>query len=191
MKTLGEKIRALREAVGITQKDLAEELGIALKTLQRYENEQSRPDFYALSRLATFFDVSSDYLLGICGYKAECDISNMRDGNPHYKQYLKCRNNYCIDENTVYYWINATGDKIGGQTHFIGWVDEPGGQERRVLTEINPEMAIKLCSDIYRRPMVLNCKEDIKAFLIYGGDAIVKKDVCEKYLPWYLKEFIV
>lgn len=54
METLGQKIKKLRNSVGLTQMELAEELDISHKSLQRYENEQSKPDFYALTRLATF-----------------------------------------------------------------------------------------------------------------------------------------
>lgn len=54
MKTLGQKIKELRNASGLTQAELAEEINISLKSLQRYEKEQSKPDFYALTRLATF-----------------------------------------------------------------------------------------------------------------------------------------
>lgn len=39
--------------------------------------------------------------------------------------------------------------------------------------------------------MVLNSEEDVTAFLIFGGQAIAKKEVCEKYLPWYLEGFII
>ena len=46
VKSLGQKIRELRTAIGLTQGELAEELGISLKTLQRYENEQSKPDYF-------------------------------------------------------------------------------------------------------------------------------------------------
>ena len=39
--------------------------------------------------------------------------------------------------------------------------------------------------------MVLNREEDARVFMIYGGEAIVRKDICEKFLPWYLGEVIV
>lgn len=191
MKSLGVKIRELRNALGLTQNELAEELEISLKSLQRYENEQSKPDFFALSKLATFFDVSADYLLGICSLKKQINISKERADNPFYKQYLKCRNNYMIEKDALYYWIEANGDKIGGQTQFVGWADEPGGKERRVLREVNPENAIELCTHVYGKPMVLNTQEDVEAFLIYGGQAIIKKDTCKEWMPWYLEEFIV
>jgi hypothetical protein len=41
------------------------------------------------------------------------------------------------------------------------------------------------------KPMILNSEEDVVIFLIFGGQAIVKKEICEKYLPWFLEPFIV
>lgn len=187
MKTLGEKIRELRNAIGMTQSNLANELGISLKSLQRYENNQSKPDFYALTRLADFFDVSSDYLMGICDLEKEYEISQQKTNNMFYKRYLKCKNNYTIDHNAVYYWIEASGNMVGGQMYFAGWKDKPGGKEIHKLREVIPEKAIEMCTKVKGKPMILNCKEDAIAFMIYEGQAIAKKEVCEKYLPAFRK----
>lgn len=191
MMTLSRKIKELRNAIDMTQNDLADELGIALKTLQRYETGQCKPDFFALSKLATFFDVSADYLLGICSYEMENKISLKKPKNRLYKRYIACRNNYTIEKDAVYYWICSEQGRIGGVTKFVAWVDEPGGKERRVLREIDAQRAIDSWTDIYGKPMVLNSKEDVSAFLNYGGHAIIRKDICEKYASWYLQEYIV
>lgn len=68
-----------------------------------------RPDTYALVKLATFFNVSADYLLGLKSYKEEMEEReyklNGEDGyNELYSHYLKCLNNYEIIDAT-YYWI--------------------------------------------------------------------------------------
>ena len=39
--------------------------------------------------------------------------------------------------------------------------------------------------------MVLNCEEDVSAFSDYGGHAIIKKEICEKYASRYLQEYIL
>ncbi len=48
MKTTGEKIRELRNVIDMSQNKLAEELGVGLRTLQRYESDESDPDKFAL-----------------------------------------------------------------------------------------------------------------------------------------------
>lgn len=60
----GERIRRLREERGLTQLDLANILNISNVMLSRYENNKRYPDYKTLNRLADYFDVSTDYLLG-------------------------------------------------------------------------------------------------------------------------------
>lgn len=61
----GERIRTLREAKGLTQKDLAEQLDIGEKEIWRYENTESNPTSLKLTKIALFFNVSTDYILGL------------------------------------------------------------------------------------------------------------------------------
>lgn len=61
------RIRHLRETMGLRQIDVANATGIDQKTLSNYENEKTNPDSYSLIRLADFFDVSIDYLVGRTG----------------------------------------------------------------------------------------------------------------------------
>ncbi len=58
------RIRELRENMGLRQIDVANATGIDQKTLSNYETEKTNPDSYALIKLADFFEVSIDYLLG-------------------------------------------------------------------------------------------------------------------------------
>lgn len=51
-------------------------------------------------------------------------------------------------------------------------------------------MAIEECTQMYGRPMLLNEKEDAVVFRIFGGHAIVMKEICECYLPEFLEDFI-
>lgn len=58
------RIRALREDMDLRQIDVANATGIDQKTLSNYETGKTNPDSYAIIKLADFFGVSSDYLLG-------------------------------------------------------------------------------------------------------------------------------
>ena len=58
------RIRELRENIGLRQIDVANATGIDQKTLSNYETGKTNPDSYALIQLADFFDVSIDYLVG-------------------------------------------------------------------------------------------------------------------------------
>lgn len=59
------RIRELREDRDLRQTDVAAATGIDQKTLSNYETGKTNPDSYAIIRLAEFFGVTSDYLLGI------------------------------------------------------------------------------------------------------------------------------
>ncbi len=58
------RIRELREKAGLRQIDVANDTGIDQKTLSNYETEKTNPDSYALIKLADYFNVSIDYLVG-------------------------------------------------------------------------------------------------------------------------------
>ena len=58
------RIRDLREDLDLRQIDVAKATGIDQKTLSNYETGKTNPDSYALIKLADFFHVSIDYLVG-------------------------------------------------------------------------------------------------------------------------------
>lgn len=62
---LGQRLKELREEVGLTQKQLAEQLGINSVTYLHYEKEQREPPLALLADMAQFYSVSVDYLLGL------------------------------------------------------------------------------------------------------------------------------
>ena len=58
------RIRDLREDRDLRQSDLAKETGIDQRTISNYETGKTFPDSDALIRLADFFGVTIDYLVG-------------------------------------------------------------------------------------------------------------------------------
>ncbi len=60
-----ERLRLLRKERGLTQKEMAAELGIGYRAYQCYELQQRYPDIRGLTAIANFFGVSVDYLLGL------------------------------------------------------------------------------------------------------------------------------
>lgn len=59
------KLRQLIEEQNITQKQLANELQIPVSTLGGYVQGTSEPDFQTLKIIATYFHVTTDYLLDL------------------------------------------------------------------------------------------------------------------------------
>lgn len=61
---LGENIRSLRIAKGVTQEQFGYELGVTAQSVSRWENGATYPDITMLPVIADFFDVSMDELMG-------------------------------------------------------------------------------------------------------------------------------
>lgn len=68
MKIFQERLIEQRKLNKITQRQLAEYLQIAQPSYIRYENGSSEPSLETLVKIADFFDVSVDYLLGRTEY---------------------------------------------------------------------------------------------------------------------------
>ena len=63
-----ERARQLRKEAGLSQTQLAQKLEITQRKLSYLESGQSEPDMETLCRMADFFDVTTDYLLGRTEY---------------------------------------------------------------------------------------------------------------------------
>lgn len=59
-----ERLVQLRKSKDLTQKQLADTLHLSEVGIQNYENSRRKPTFDILIKLADFFDVSIDYLVG-------------------------------------------------------------------------------------------------------------------------------
>ena len=59
-----EHLKELRTQHNLTQQMMAEYLGVDRTTYVKYETGKSEPTFDTLQRLANYFKVSTDYLLG-------------------------------------------------------------------------------------------------------------------------------
>lgn len=65
MKMTAERIKALREARGWTQAELARRLSITRNGVNSWEQGLSMPSPACLVDLAKLFSISTDYLLGV------------------------------------------------------------------------------------------------------------------------------
>lgn len=67
-----QRLKSLRKNKKLTQSDMANMLGITRQGYAKYENDESEPDLATIDKLAEFFNVTTDYLLG------RSDIMNPR-----------------------------------------------------------------------------------------------------------------
>lgn len=62
MQEVAQRLKSLRESVGVSQAKLAALMGARQASVNRYENGQSSPPLKILRWYADFFDVSLDYI---------------------------------------------------------------------------------------------------------------------------------
>lgn len=60
----GQTLKKLRTSKDLSQSKLGKSLGISSSTIGMYEQGRRFPDQTILTKIADFFDVSTDYLLG-------------------------------------------------------------------------------------------------------------------------------
>ena len=65
MKIFQERLRELRKLKNLSQKQLAEILKTNNSSICDWECGRSQPDLQTLAEIAKYFDISSDYLLGL------------------------------------------------------------------------------------------------------------------------------
>jgi transcriptional regulator with XRE-family HTH domain len=62
--SLNENIKALRKLNGLSQVDFAAEMNVTKQCVSNWENDNVLPSIELLVRIASFFRVSTDFLLG-------------------------------------------------------------------------------------------------------------------------------
>ena len=65
---MSERLRTLRLEKGIGQNALAEALQISNASISYWENGKQEPSAHAVYKLAVYFDVTADYILGLKDY---------------------------------------------------------------------------------------------------------------------------
>ena len=75
-----DKLKDLRQQAGLTQKQLADQLGVTKSVVSFYERSERTPSPDVLRKLAAVFHVSTDFLLDIDKVK-RIDISGLDEND--------------------------------------------------------------------------------------------------------------
>ena len=76
---MGDKLKSLRVEKNLTQKQIADRVGVAISAISSYESGARYPSYDVLIRLAYIYHVSTDFLLGITSTR-HIDITGLSDG---------------------------------------------------------------------------------------------------------------
>ena len=102
---IGKKIKELRELKGSTQEDLAKFLGVAPQTVYKYEKNINEPDLETTSKIADYFGISVDELLGRTDIhnelhqaaSSDIDLAKLAEMDPSKKKMIEKTTNEMID----------------------------------------------------------------------------------------------
>ena len=124
----GQILKNLRTAKGFNQTRLAELLNVSLTAYQKYEHGTAEPNFDNLSKIADFYGVSTDYLLGRTPVKQmvteEPDPVNLLNLNP-------------LEKSIVYAYIALSPEK---RTEFVETMKQIANGADVQLTINKPEI---------------------------------------------------
>ncbi len=62
--TLGQRLQKARKESGLSQEELAEQLGVSRQAVSKWENDSGYPEMEKMIRLSQLYQVSLDYLVG-------------------------------------------------------------------------------------------------------------------------------
>ncbi len=65
MKIFAERLRELRQEEKLSTKKMGEKIGFSDATISRWENNLADPPIESLKKIAEYFNVSSDFLIGL------------------------------------------------------------------------------------------------------------------------------
>ena len=78
MVNMGEKLKSLRIEKKLTQKQVADRIGLAISAVSSYESGTRYPSYDVLVKLVRIFHVSTDYLLGMTDTR-NVDVTGLND----------------------------------------------------------------------------------------------------------------
>ena len=190
---IGERLKQLRIKKGLKQQELADMFGLSSGTISFYESEQRKPDIDFIVAVAKYFDVSTDYLLGLTNAidKENIDISKVTGLNDFsltiLEQSLKETNNAAAE---VIDTVICGGDFL----RFVNLINDK--KEKKPTIDIDwSDICDKKLSDIFdmdieQRTTILNMLFPMNRFNAYELreleiekyiDSIAKR-LKEKYL---------
>ena len=88
--TIGETVISLRKSKHLTQVELAKRLNISQSTLAMYESEKRDPSTEMLIKIADYFNVSTDFIMGL-------------DKNPALRKHAEIDDNICYNGKDIPY----------------------------------------------------------------------------------------
>ena len=76
--TFADRLKEVRKDAGLTQAELAKELGVSTGSVAMWETEKRNPDYEMLNKISELFNKKIDYVLG---FSEDSSPRNPKDGS--------------------------------------------------------------------------------------------------------------
>ena len=119
--TVGEKIQAIRKEKGLSQKELADKLGIAPGTIQRYEAGKRKVTIEKLMRIAVTLEVPVERLIPFNKNRLPSESRSQKCHNIAYHYGFKKQSMMMIEEcselqKAICKWHRERGDSLRSES---------------------------------------------------------------------------
>ncbi|MDL2248795.1 helix-turn-helix transcriptional regulator [Tyzzerella sp. OttesenSCG-928-J15] len=103
LSTLSIRIKELRQEKGLTQAEFSALLGKKESTARMWEIGRSNPEYSTLIDIAKFFNVTTDYLLGLTEFRTNTDASEM---SSRFDEFIDNKSRFDLYESEMVFDIN-------------------------------------------------------------------------------------
>ncbi|CEP79720.1 transcriptional regulator [[Clostridium] sordellii] len=103
--SFGQRLKDLRIEKNVTQQQVGDFLGVGRATIAGYETKDKHPDFDKLNLLAQFFNVTTDYLIGVPNSVKTLDYKDITIATHRTDSYKN-------DLDTKEYFTTSDGQKV-------------------------------------------------------------------------------
>ncbi len=117
MTEIGSTLIRLRREKGLCQKELSTHLELSSGTISNYENDVHLPDLNTLNRLADYFEVTTDYILGRTDRRCSSEtMAHYLEGTPEASEIINILLSLDPDsQNTALSYLSFLADGSGNR----------------------------------------------------------------------------
>ena len=176
--SIGSTIKRLRREKDITQEQLAEYLGITSRAVSQWECDRTAPDISLLPPLANFFNVTTDFLLGMDTYQKDLRKEEFDEAFRNYWEHDDKEKNYQIALRAV--------AEYPGNMEYVEWLASAEYYVAMPITD-EKEYSRLLESSAKHYKLVLDNTKDSKLYskalfgIVLALSCNQKKDEAKQY----------
>ncbi|UQX52314.1 helix-turn-helix transcriptional regulator [Cytobacillus pseudoceanisediminis] len=128
---LGARLKKLRAEKKLTQRQLADKINVTHVSISGYENGNRSPDTETLEKLADFFEVSVDYLLGRSSISKGSDLDETFDSLAEITRLVKEYGIEQIGFFDIEEWKKLTPEDVEDIRNHFEWVAHKAKQRNK------------------------------------------------------------